>query len=142
MFQQESSQRQQVARTLSLFIAILGLAGSLAPLRAQSPNSWSLGTPMPTPRDGPFIGVIGQKVYIAGGALSGSNILNVNEMYDTTTNTWATAAPMPTGRVGGATAVVNNILYAIGGGITGGGNTVNTVEAYNPATDTWSTVSP
>jgi len=125
-----------VARILCL-VFLLDVAG-----RAQTPNSWSQGTPMPTPRAGAFIGVIGQKVYIAGGAVSGSNILNVHEVYDTASNTWATAAPMLTGRVGGATAVVNNILYAIGGGITGGGNTVNTVEAYNPATDTWSTVSP
>ena len=143
MFQHEPVACRGIRCLLSigLFHAILvaGLSGRLV---AQTPGSWSMGTPMLTPRDGAFIGVIGQKVYIAGGAVSGSDILNVNEVYDTTTNTWATAAPMLTGRVGGATAVVNNILYAIGGGITGGGNTVNTVEAYNPATDTWSTVSP
>jgi N-acetylneuraminic acid mutarotase len=109
---------------------------------SPTPNSWGLGTPMPTARDAPFTAVIGPKVYVIGGATSGTSILNVNEVYDTTTNTWTTAAPLPTPRVGGATAVVNNILYAIGGGITGGGNTVNIVEAYDSTTNTWATKSP
>jgi N-acetylneuraminic acid mutarotase len=124
-------------------LASLWLAAAQAQTPVSlSPNSWGLGTPMPTGRDGPFTAVIGQKVYIIGGATSGTTILNVNEVYDTTTNTWTTAAPLPTPRVGGATAVVNNILYAIGGGITGGGNTVNIVEAYDSTTNTWATKSP
>jgi uncharacterized protein (TIGR03437 family) len=109
--------------------------------RAQTPNSWTMGAPMPTPRSAPFTGVIGNKIYVAGG-VNGSGFLNVNEVFDTASDTWTTAAPMPTARAIGAGAVVNNIFYAIGGGITGGGNAVDTVEAYDPSTDTWSAKAP
>ena len=108
---------------------------------ATTPGSWSMGASMPTPRSAAFAGVIGQKIYVVGGA-NNSGFLNVNEVYDTTTNSWTTAAPMPTARWAGAGAVVNNILYTIGGGVTGGGNAVNTVEAYDPSTDTWSAKAP
>ena len=97
---------------------------------------------MPTSRQEPFTGVIGQNVYVIGGADSTGTILNVNEVYNTATNSWTTAAPMPTARLGGTAAAVNNVLYVMGGGTQGGGNTVNTVEVYDPATDTWSTKTP
>ena len=107
--------------------------------RAQTlfPNSWTMGTPMPTARQGPFTGTIGTKVYVVGG-IANSSSLSVNEIYDTTTNTWSTGAPMPTPRWLGASAVVGNILYAIGGGSPA----LSVVEAYDPATNTWSTKAP
>jgi uncharacterized protein (TIGR03437 family) len=119
---------------------VLWLATSIlaVPLVAQqAPNSWIAGRAMPTSRAFSFIGVVGQKIYVIGGANS-SGILNVNEVYDTTTDTWTTAAPMPTARTTGASAVVNNVIYAMGGGVTGGGNATNTVEAYDSVTNTWS----
>jgi uncharacterized protein (TIGR03437 family) len=112
------------------------VAQAQAPASAV-PNSWSTGTPMPTSRETLLTAVIGQKIYALGGR-AGSTILNVNEVYDTTTNTWTTAAPMLTARWDGATAVVNNILYAIGGG-TNSSSTSNIVEAYDPTSNTWST---
>src|ERR1700744_2253194 len=72
------------------------------------PNSWMSGTPMPTSREQPFVGVIGQQIYVVGGGNS-STVLNVNEVYNTATDSWTTAAPMPTARWDGASAVVNNI---------------------------------
>ena len=104
------------------------------------PDSWSLGTPMSTARKGPFTGVVGTRIYVIGGETD-SAVLNVNEIYDTTTNTWSTGAPMPTARWLGASAVVNNVLYAIGGG-NAPGAAFNVVEAYDPATNTWSTKAP
>src|ERR1035438_6740788 len=70
------------------------VAQAQAPASAV-PNSWSTGTPMPTSRQVPFTGVIGQNVYVIGGADSTGTILNVNEVYNTATNSWTTAAPMP-----------------------------------------------
>jgi N-acetylneuraminic acid mutarotase len=99
-------------------------------------NSWALGTPMPTPRDGAFAGVVGTKIYVIGGAFYG-NLVSVNEVYDTATDTWSTAASMPTPRWLGATGVVNNIIYTIAGA-----GTANVVEAYDPSTDTWSEKAP
>jgi uncharacterized protein (TIGR03437 family) len=127
----------------TLFLTLFALLAFSAPLaRAQTPvsvapNSWSTGKPMPTSRETLLTAVIGQKIYALGGR-AGSTIMNVNEVYDTTTNTWTTAAPMLTARWDAATAVVNNILYAIGGG-TSSGNTSNIVEAYDPTSNTWST---
>jgi len=122
--------------------AALWAALSFSVLLAQGqlpPNSWTTGTPMPTPREDVFAGAIGQKIYVTGGA-NNFTVLGVNEVYDTTTGTWTSAAPMPTARALGGSAVVNNILYTIGGGTING--PVNTVEAYDPASNTWSTKAP
>src|ERR1022692_3963725 len=130
----------------TLFLTLFALLAFSAPLaRAQTPvsvapNSWSTGKPMPTSRETLLTAVIGQKIYALGGR-AGSTIMNVNEVYDTTTNTWTTAAPMLTARWDAATAVVNNILYAIGGG-TSSGTTSKTVEAYAPPSNPGPTKPP
>ena len=103
------------------------------------PNTWGVGTSMPTKREWPFTGAIGQNIYVVGGA-NDSTVLNVNEVYNTATDTWTTAAPMPTARWDGASAVVNNVLYTIGGGVNG--SEVNVVEAYDPVTNSWTTKAP
>jgi len=104
-----------------------------------APNSWGLGTPMPTAREGPITGVIGNNIYVVSGD-SNNSVLTVNEIYNTATGTWSTGAPIPTGRYLGASAVVNNILYAMGGLASNGISTA--VEAYDPSTNTWSTKAP
>jgi uncharacterized protein (TIGR03437 family) len=127
--------------TLSTLIALLWLFACASQAQtpvSDAPNSWTMGTPMPTARTGPFTGAIGSKIYVVGGETP-SSIVNVNEIYDTATNTWSTGASMPTARYIGASAVVGNVLYAIGGANNG---QLNVVEAYDPATDTWSTKAP
>jgi uncharacterized protein (TIGR03437 family) len=101
-----------------------------------TPNSWSLGTPMPTARQDTFTGVIGGNIYVIGGE-SNTAFLTVNEIYNTVTNSWSTGASMPTARSTGASAVVNGIFYAIGGQTPSGALSI--VEAYDPASNTWST---
>lgn len=128
---------QQVAGILSAFALMCVTDASLGPLRAQSPNSWSLGTPMPTARNNPFMGVVGNKIYVIGGQTTAQASLNVVEIYDTVANSWSTGTPMPTSRENGASAVVNNILYAIGGQDSNG--PLKVVEVYDPVADTWST---
>jgi uncharacterized protein (TIGR03437 family) len=125
-----------------LFLAASWAAFSFSALFAQGqlpPNTWTTGTPMPTPREGAYTGVVGTKIYVIGGS-NNSTVLGVNEVYDTSADTWSTAAPMPTARFLGASAVVNNIIYTIGGGTTAGA--VSTVEAYDPASDTWVSKAP
>jgi uncharacterized protein (TIGR03437 family) len=140
--------RIAAAAGLAAFYASALLAQQQGPINPQifhsqavspTPNSWSIGTPMPTSRQGPFTGAIGQKIYVVGG--QNTSTVGVNEVYDTVTDTWTTAAPMLTPRVVGASAVVNNVLYAIGG-ITTGSTAASVVEAYDPATNTWSTKAP
>jgi uncharacterized protein (TIGR03437 family) len=105
-----------------------------------APNSWGAGTPMPTARQGPFTGAIGNKIYVVGG-ITNTSVVNVNEIYDTTNDTWSTGAPMPTARWLAASAVVNNILYTIGGR-SAANISLSVVEAYDPASNTWSTKAP
>jgi N-acetylneuraminic acid mutarotase len=107
------------------------------PLAPVQHNTWKLGEAMPTPRMGPFTGVVGGKVYVIGGE-NNTTVLAVNEVYDPATNTWLKdGAPLPTPRWVGASAVVNGTLYAIGGF----SNTaaLSVVEAYNPKTNKWAT---
>jgi uncharacterized protein (TIGR03437 family) len=123
-------------------LAALRAALSFSALLAQGqlpPNTWTTGAPMPTPREGAFTGVIGTKIYVAGGS-NNSTVLGVNEVYDTVAGTWSTAAPMPTPRTLGGSTVVNNILYTIGGGTLAG--PANTVEAYDPSSNTWVAKAP
>jgi uncharacterized protein (TIGR03437 family) len=131
----DPSMPRSTTATSSALAALLILPSLIT---AQTSNTWRIGTPMPTSRQGAFIGVIGQKIYVVGGD-NASGLLKVNEVYDTATDSWTTAAPMPTARWVGASAVVGNILYTIGGSTTG---VTNIVEAYDSSTDTWSTKSP
>jgi len=125
-------------RLRAVILAMFG--GTITSLLAQqTPNSWRVGTAMPTARMGPFTGAIGSKIYVIGGETD-TAILSANEIYDTTTDTWSAGAPMPTARWIGGSAVVNNILYTIGG--LGANGPSNIVEAYDPVTNTWSTKAP
>jgi N-acetylneuraminic acid mutarotase len=122
-------------RTMVLTRTLAGLAILVAASHAAAQNTWSMGAPMPTARQWPAVGAVGNKIYVVGGATD-SGIVSVNEIYDTKTNTWRTGAPDPTPRVWAAGAVVDGILYVIGGN---NGGQLDVVEAYNPATDTWTT---
>ncbi len=107
-------------------------------------DSWTSGTVMPTPVQGPATGAVGSKVFVVGGATS-SAVVNLNQIYNTATNKWTTGAPMPTARFVPASAVVNGILYVIGGcdaSCATGGGVLSAVEAYNPTTNTWTTKAP
>jgi N-acetylneuraminic acid mutarotase len=79
-------------------------------------------------------GVIGGKLYVAGGGSS-----KQLEVYDPATNAWTTKAPLGSERWLTAGTVVAGKLYVIGGlrrdplGIT----VVPTTSVYDPATDTW-----
>lgn len=119
--------------------ALVLMAGAVATGYAQS-NTWSSGTPMPTPRFGSSFGVIKGDVYVVSGATSSAVVSN-NEIYTPKTKKWTTGAPIPTARFVLASSVVNNILYVIGGS-SNGSDALTVVEAYDPATNTWSTKAP
>lgn len=139
MFRREPVRPRSVSLLPAAILVLLGGIFATFTANAQTPNSWSTGAPMPTPRMSPFTGVIGANIYVIGGENDSAN-LSVNEIYNTSTNTWSKGAPMPTPRWVGGTAVVNGILYAIGG--QGAGGPLSVVEAYNPSTDSWSTKAP
>lgn len=85
----------------------------------------------------PAVGVLNDKIYVAGGAVGDVNIANT-EVYDPATNTWTELAPMGLARNHLAGAFLNGKFYTVGGRI-GQGTSVSILEIYNPQTNTWST---
>lgn len=110
-------------------------------------DTWTMGTPMPTPRAGLGAAVVNGRIYVVGGRtlnepLNGTP-LNVLEIYDPDTNTWAPGPPMPTARMDVySTVAFDNKVYVIGGYNQDRGGVLNTVEIYDPATRTWSAGPP
>lgn len=90
---------------------------------------------MPTPRQGVATGVVGNKVYVIGGATN-TAIVGVMEIYNAATDKWTTGPSMPTPRFVPASAVVNKILYVFGG--QSGSGVLDVVEAYDTVHHKWS----
>lgn len=116
---------------------------------------WKPLAPMPTKRGSPVAAVVGDRIYVIGGAAlpPGSKdtailptrphmSLGTVEEYDPSTNTWRVRASMPTPRNHATAAAVNSKIYVIGGRtgtafVTSGSSNVDVVEEYDPATDSW-----
>ncbi len=113
---------------------------------------WTTLTDAPRARDHFHAGVIDDKLYVAGGRLSGgpggtfNPLIAEVDVYDFTEGTWSTlpsAQNIPTPRAAASVAVLENELYVIGGEIEDDlqGNTINdavkTTEAFNPITGNW-----
>jgi N-acetylneuraminic acid mutarotase len=109
-------------------------------------DTWSNGTPMPTPRWGAATGVINGNLYVSGGTTPcpPCGTTPVTEVYDPATNSWSTGASIPAARENPASAVVGGLLYVIGGFQRDAANpltgvSVGTVYAYDPIANSWST---
>ena len=118
-------------------------------------DSWKALAPMPTKRGSPVASVVGDKIYVIGGATTppGSKETVVHparphvsvgavEEYDPASNTWRPRSSMPTPRNHATAGAVNGKIYVIGGRvggafITSGSSNVDVVEEYDPATDAW-----
>jgi subtilisin family serine protease len=111
-------------------------------------NSWSTGSPMPTPRYqlGVVCGSSGFIYAIGGRSSGGGSPLNVVEVYDPQTNSWSSATPMPTARNQFAISLgADGKIYTIGGKTNYLNNTgpfFDVVEIYDPLSDTWETGPP
>jgi N-acetylneuraminic acid mutarotase len=118
-------------------------------------DTWKALAPLPTKRGSPVAAVVGDKIYVIGGAanLPGSEatalspavpqaVLGTVEEYDPAANTWRTRSPMPTPRNHAAAGAVNGKIYVIGGRVgaafIGVASDISVVEEYDPATDKWS----
>lgn len=125
----------------SVFFVLLGLVIIAAATQALAQSgTWETKAPMPTARYGMAAGVIGGKLYVAGGCCVFNAPpfprFNALEVYDPATGTWTTKAPMPIARDNlPAVEVINGVFYIIGG--HNGSNFLSTVEAYDPAMDAW-----
>ena len=110
---------------------------------ASSTNTWTIKTPMPTPRAYFATAVYQNKIYCIGGftrvnSTSGylEQVTNVNEVYDPATDTWATKSPMPTARSYLQANAVDGKIYLLGGRDNAALN-----EVYDPVNDSWTTKS-
>ncbi len=118
-------------------------------------DSWKALTPMPSKRGSALAAVVGDKLYVIGGAstIPGSKDTTVSptqphtsvgtvEEYDPAANTWRARSQMPTPRNHASIGVVNGKIYVIGGRVgaafIGLASDVSVVEEYDPATDHWS----
>ena len=116
-------------------------------------DTWKALAPMPTARGAGIAALVGNKVYVIGGAsvhpgaklvsltpTGAHRSLDTNEVYDISTNKWETRSPMPTGRNHMAAGVVNGKIYVIGGRVGSVfvvASATDIVEEYDPATDSW-----
>jgi hypothetical protein len=115
-----------------------GITGDVVGTNEQydpATNTWTIKSPMPTPRAEFGIAVFQNKIYCIGG-ITNDGSTGVNEVYDPTTDTWTTKAPMPGG--GDVQAnVVNGKIYVLSGDSYGTAN-----QIYDPVTDSWAEKTP
>jgi N-acetylneuraminic acid mutarotase len=118
-------------------------------------DTWRALPPVPTPRVSPVAALVGNKIYVLGGASvhPGQKLVDIsraggaphravptNEVFDLTTQKWETRSPMPTARDHAAVGVVNGKVYVLGGRVGSVNVTASptdVVEEYDPATDRW-----
>jgi N-acetylneuraminic acid mutarotase len=118
-------------------------------------DSWRALAPMPTRRGAAVAAVVGDKIYVIGGAgyhpnekridfgLSANvphRALTTNEVYDPATDKWETRSPMPTARNHASIGVANGKIYVIGGRLGSvfvNASATDVVEEYDPASDSW-----
>lgn len=118
-------------------------------------DRWKALAPMPSKRGSALAAVVGDKIYVIGGAtlIPGSKETAVYpthphmsvgtvEEYDPAANSWRERSAMPTPRNHAAIGVVAGKIYVIGGRVgaafIGLASDISVVEEYDPATDQWS----
>lgn len=108
-------------------------------------DSWSLGTPLPTPRGGLAAVAWDERVWVVGGAgdhaTGDGGAVAELLVYDPDVDAWERRAPMPTARDHLAFVVTGDRLHALGGR-DGRAFTLDAHEVYDPRSDAWSVAPP
>lgn len=122
-----------------LLLAAFVFIGTASLVKAQAPavthNTWTSGTPLPTPVVFATSAVLENEIYVVGGTGS-TGIVSDVQVYNPVAKTWSTGVAYPTGIESASAAVVKNLLYVFGG-TSDGVNPTNAVWEYNPKTKTW-----
>jgi N-acetylneuraminic acid mutarotase len=104
-------------------------------------QQWRYARPAPTARNSAAGAVLGNRLHIVGGRISGSGgirNLDVHEAYDPALDQWTVLAPMPQAQGGLAASTIGNRLYAFGGEFFGARSGVyEEAWAYDPTSDRW-----
>ena len=100
-------------------------------------DTWDRLLDKPTPVTDVSGALIGEKIYIPGGAGPDGQPINTLEIYDPRHNTWETGAPLPEALSAYALADFEGKLYLFGG--WDGEQAVDRVWVYDPAEEKWHT---
>jgi hypothetical protein len=104
-------------------------------------DTWTVKTPMPTPRMGPGCAAINDTIYVYGGStFIGGGLTPVNECYDPVSDTWGTRASMPNAKYAHGGFAWGNMAYAIGG--YDYINYAADLDMFDPSTNTWHGLAP
>jgi hypothetical protein len=96
-------------------------------LRTQT---WRQGlAPLPTPRGGFAVAVVGGEILVIGGE-GGGGTFDTVEAYDPRTNRWRKLAPLRVARHGISAAVCGGVYVAAGGREQGGGEPTDVTEVF------------
>lgn len=103
--------------------------------------TWTPRAPMPTSRSGGAAGVIGGKIYVAGGRPPHGQDFAV---YDPVADAWQTLPNMPSQRNHVGAGVIDGKFYVVAGRLGAGFTSEQTavLEVYDPVTNTWTTREP
>lgn len=97
-------------------------------------NTWTLGAPIPTPRQMLSAASDEKLVYAVGGTTGDSDLTTV-EAYDPAAKTWTTMPALPQSRSDLGVAIADGRLVAVGG--VSGGQVLKSVAVYDLMTRHW-----
>ena len=112
-------------------------------------GTWTVLDNAPNQRDHFAATIADDKLYVAGGRLSGgaggtfAPLIAEVDVYDFATNQWSSlpaSSNLPTPRAGTSTVTFGGRVTVIGG--EGNGQAYDTVESLNPSTNLWTEMSP
>jgi DNA-binding CsgD family transcriptional regulator len=103
-------------------------------------SDWLIAQPMPGERANMALVAVGLDLYQIGGEV-GAGVVNLVDVYDTSTGRWSSASAKPTAVSDASAGVLFGEIYVPGGRLADGTPT-SVVEAYSPANNAWRPVTP
>ncbi len=99
-------------------------------------GTWSALAPIPVPVSDNYatVAYLG-KVYVFGGAISPSIVVNNVQIYDIATDTWTSGTAMPTPRAAAIAGIIGGKIYVCGG--FNGSVDLAVTERYDPIGNNW-----
>jgi N-acetylneuraminic acid mutarotase len=107
-------------------------------------DTWTLGSPIPTPVYSYASAAVGTKIYVISGCtLKPDDVVDYNQVYDTQTGTWTTQACIPNAVNAPACICITSEgtpkIFVLGGSGTDFKTTYNLTQIYDVNGNTWST---
>ena len=131
--------RDGTSLILLLLLPLLVLALIISihqPAQAQTPYHWLTLPPMPTPRTEVTSAVIGNDVYVIGGAQEGPVASNKVEIFNMDNRSWRSGPPLPAPLHHAVAVNFQGKVYVLGGYLDGW-ISVNTTYVYDPSDGRW-----